>query len=92
MVWLRTVLREMPLDKAKLANVASGSNVPGEVVTRRVASNDVSVATRGEGGVHDFDVVGVEGGVGFFARVRAPLAGAVKHVCWATHGLGRGRA
>ena len=70
----------MPLDKAKLANVASGSNVPGEVVTRGVSSNDVSIAARGEGGVHDFDVIGVERGVGFFARMRASLTGTLKHV------------
>ena len=70
----------MSLDNAKLANVARGSNVPGEVVTSGVASNDVSIAAQGEGGVHDFDVVGVEGGVGFLTRMRASLTGAVKHV------------
>ena len=74
------ILREVPLDKAKLANVTSGSDVPGQVVAQGVASNNVPVAARGEGGVHDFDVVGMEGGVGFFAGVRATLAWAVKQV------------
>ena len=79
-VRLGTVLREVPLDKAKLANVASGSNMPGKVVTRGVASDDVSITARGEGGVHDFDVVGMEGGIGLLARVCALFAWAMKYI------------
>ena len=43
-VRLGAILREVPLDKAKLANVASGSDVPGKIVARGVAPNNVSVA------------------------------------------------
>ena len=79
-VRLSTVLGKVPLDKAKLANVSSGSNVPREIVTGQVAPDDVAVAAGREGGVHNCDVVGMEGRVGFFAGMGALLSWAMKHI------------
>ena len=77
---LSAVLQKVPLDKAKLANVPSGSNMPREIVAGQVTPDDVAVAAGREGGVHNCDVVGMEGWIGFFAGVGASFSRAMKHI------------
>ena len=60
LVWLSTVLGEVPHCKAKLANVLSSSNVPHKGVVGGVASSNFTVAARGKHGFYNFNVGRVE--------------------------------